>query len=142
MAKDLFTYVSQIYVLVLEIWMERGRKTLVGEEIDRASFPLHPQSCVLPPPPPSSPEQSRGSFETPRASSSRAIAPFISFISELPFDHQPFTLLPVAVGCRSIFVILENGVSRKETDFTRERALYARLNPIFLFLLLQICRNF
>lgn len=123
-------------------WRE-GEKRLVGEEIDRASFPLHPQSRVFTPPPPSSsPEQSRGSFETPRASSSRAIAPFISFISELPFDHQPFTLLPVAVGCRSIFVILENGVSRKETDFTRERALYARLNPIFLFLLLQICRNF
>lgn len=123
--------------------MDGERAKNVGRRRNWQSFfPSSSPILRFTPPPPSSPEQSRGSFETPRASSSRAIAPFISFISELPFDHQPFTLLPVAVGCRSIFVILENGVSRKETDFTRERALYARLNPIFLFLLLQICRNF
>lgn len=73
---------------------------------------------------------------------SRAIAPFISLTSELPFDHR-LLLFPRGSRLSKYFVIPENGVSQKETDFTPERALYARLSSIFLFLAAcsQICRN-
>lgn len=131
-----------IYILVLEIWSwwEEG-ETLVGRR-RRNWQSFFPSSSPIPHfiPPSSSPEhrQNRGgTFRNPASFFlARHRALYFLYI-RTAFRSQPFYSSPPR-GSRlsKYFVILENGVSRKETDFTRERAFYARLNPIFLFLLL------
>lgn len=82
--RDIYIYIGPGNMFSIE----RGRN--VRRRRNWQSF--FPSSSPIPRfiPPSSSPEhrQNRGTFRNPASSSSRAIAPFISFISELPFDHN------------------------------------------------------
>lgn len=64
--------------------------------------------------------------------SKRVILSLSFFYSRNAFDQT--LLLPRGSWLSKYFVIPENGVFWEETDFIPERVLYARLSPIFLFL--------
>lgn len=130
--RDIYVYIGPGNMFSIE----RGRN--VRRRRNWQSF--FPSSSPIPRfiPPSSSPEHRLVElFETPRAlprAPSRPLFPlYPNCLSITTFYSSP----PRGSRLSKYFVILENGVSRKETDFTRERALYARLNPIFLFLPLR-----
>lgn len=143
-----FTYPIYIYIYIGSgnmVSMERGFETFVGRRRRnwQSFFPSSsPIPRFIPPSLPAclliswAPTENRATFRNPREllprAPSRPLFPlYPNCLSITTFYSSP---LPRASRLSKYFVILENGVSRKETDFIRERALYARLNPIFLFL--------
>lgn len=141
-----FTYPIYIYIGSGNmVSMERGFETFVGRRRRnwQSFFPSSsPIPRFIPPSLPAclliswAPTENRATFRNPREllprAPSRPLFPlYPNCLSITTFYSSP---LPRASRLSKYFVILENGVSRKETDFIRERALYARLNPIFLFL--------